>query len=131
MTAAARPPKRIRVPLHALAHGRAGDKGNTLNVSVIARRPEAFSLLLAEVTEARVLEVFAPLGATRVTRYALPRLHALNFVVEETLGGGVNASLALDRHGKTLSFLLLGALRLEADPALLPEKSPYAPGAGG
>ena len=52
--------------------------------------------------------MFAPLGATAVRRYELPNLMALNFVIEGALGGGVNASLAVDRHGKTLSYQVLG-----------------------
>ena len=98
----------IRVPLHRLAHGRAGDKGDTLNVSVIAYRPELFPLLLEQVTEDRVAEVFRDRAPTAVRRYVLPRLHALNFVLEGVLDGGVNESLGLDTHGKTLAFLLLG-----------------------
>lgn len=98
---------RLGLPLHAIAHGRAGDKGNRSNISVIAYRPEAWPALLEQVTEARVFETFRPLGATAVTRYVLENLHALNFVIDDALGGGVNASLAIDRHGKALSYRLL------------------------
>ena len=98
----------IRVPLHRLAHGRAGDKGDTLNVSVIAYRPEFFPLLLGQVTEGRVAEVFRDRAPAAVRRYVLHGLHALNFVLEGVLGGGVNEALGLDTHGKTLAFLLLG-----------------------
>jgi len=115
----------IRVPLHAIAHGRAGDKGDTSNISVIAYRREAWPLLRDTVTDARVMEVFAPLGATSVRRFELPNLMALNFVIEDTLGGGVNSTLALDRHGKTLSFLLLGEIEVDATMAMLPDASPY------
>ncbi len=95
------------VPLHALAHGRAGDKGNRLNISVIARSADYWPLILSEVSEERVAELFAHRGATGVRRYELPRLNALNFVIEDVLEGGVNSSLALDTHGKTLSYRLL------------------------
>lgn len=95
------------VPLHALAHGRSGDKGNRLNVSVIAYRPEDWPLLVAEVTEARVMELFAHRGATAVRRYLLPNLHAMNLVIDDALEGGVNSSLSLDTHGKALSYLVL------------------------
>jgi hypothetical protein len=95
------------VPLHRIAHGRAGDKGNTVNVSVIAYRPEVFPLLVEQVTEERVANVFKDRAPTAVRRYVLPRLGALNFVVEGVLDGGVNDSLGLDTHGKTLAFLLL------------------------
>ena len=116
----------MRLPLHALAHARSGDKGDVSNVSLIAYRPEAWETLAREASEARVLAAFRHLGATRVTRHDLPNLDAFNFVIEGTLGGGVNRSLGLDRHGKTLSFLLL-EIEVEADPALLPAGSPYAP----
>ncbi|MBI1396060.1 MAG: hypothetical protein GC151_08770 [Betaproteobacteria bacterium] len=98
----------VDVPLHAVAHARAGDKGNRSNVSVIPYLPEAFPYLLAQVTEARVLEVFAHKGATACSRYVLPRLPAMNFVIDNALEGGVNYSLGLDGHGKSLSFMLLG-----------------------
>ena len=114
----------MRLPLHAVAHGRAGDKGDTSNVSVIAYRPEAWPAILAQVTHERVLDLFRPLGATRVIRHELPRLHALNFVIENALDGGVNRSLGVDRHGKGLSFLLL-SLEVEATAAMLPAASPY------
>ena len=110
-----------RVPLHRLAHGRAGDKGDTLNVSVIAYRPEVFQLLVEQVTEARVAEVFRDRTPTAVRRYVLPKLHAMNFVLEGVLDGGVNESLGLDTHGKTLAFLLLD-LEVEVPADLAPDR---------
>ena len=105
------------VKLHDIAHGRSGDKGNRLNVNIIAYRPEHWPVLLAEVTEARVAALFAHRGATRVTRYELPRLGALNFVIDDALEGGVNSSLALDTHGKCLSYLVLGMdVRVPVEP---------------
>jgi hypothetical protein len=95
------------VALHRLAHARAGDKGNRLNISVIAYDPADFDLLAAGVTEARVRELFADRRPRSVVRYALPELGALNFVLDDLLEGGVNRSLNLDTHGKTLSFRLL------------------------
>ena len=97
----------LLVPLHQLAHGRTGDKGNRSNISVIAYRPEYYPLLVAEVTEARVAKVFAHRRPSRVTRYLLPKLHAMNFVIDDVLDGGVNSALNLDTHGKSLAFLLL------------------------
>src|SRR5262249_39658212 len=101
-----------------LAHSRAGDKGDTINLSVIAYRPEIFPLLVEQVTEERVAELFRDRAPAAVRRYVLPRLRAMNFVLEEALDGGVNASLNLDTHGKTLSFRLLG-LEIEAPIELL------------
>ncbi len=94
--------------LHDIAHGRSGDKGNRLNVNVIAYKPGHWPVLLAEVTEARVAALVAHRGVTAVRRYELPLLHALNFVIEDALEGGVNSSLAIDTHGKCLSYLVLG-----------------------
>ena len=96
-----------RLPLHRLAHARAGDKGNRLNLSLIAHDPAHWAHLAAEVTEARVLALFAHRGATAVRRHDLPGLGAFNFVIEDVLQGGVNGALNLDGHGKSLSFLLL------------------------
>lgn len=97
----------VLVPLHRLAHGRTGDKGNRSNISVIAYHPRFYPVLVAEVTEARVAQVFAHRQPTRVTRYLLPGLHAMNFVIDDVLDGGVNSALNLDTHGKSLAFLLL------------------------
>lgn len=96
------------VTLHQIAHGRSGDKGNRLNVNIIAYEPRHWPVLLAEVTAERVAALFAHRGVTRVTRYELPRLGALNFVIEDALEGGVNSSLGVDTHGKCLSYLVLG-----------------------
>ncbi len=97
----------VEVPLYDLAHSRAGDKGNRANISLIPYRPELYAVLAEQVTEARVLALFAHRGATRCRRYDLPLLHAFNFVIDDVLEGGVNASLNLDGHGKTQSFALL------------------------
>jgi len=95
------------IPLHKIAHARSGDKGNRSNISLIPYDAEHFSLLCEQVTEDSVLELFRHKGATCVSRYELPLLPALNFVIDNALEGGVNESLGLDGHGKTLSFLLL------------------------
>lgn len=94
--------------LHAIAHGRSGDKGNRLNVNVIAYEGRHWPILLEQVTAERVAALFAHRGVVDVRRYELPRLNALNFVIEDALEGGVNSSLAVDTHGKCLSYLVLG-----------------------
>ena len=94
-------------PLYQLAHARTGDKGNKVNISVIAYRAQDFDLLVAQLTEARVSAHFAHRKPTRVVRYLLPLLGAMNFVLDDVLDGGVNDSLNLDMHGKALSFHLL------------------------
>jgi hypothetical protein len=97
----------VTVPLHAIAHARTGDKGNRLNCAVIAHAEEAYPILAQQVTEARIAALFAHRRPSRVTRYMLPQLWALNLVIDDVLEGGVNGSLGLDGHGKTLSFLAL------------------------
>ena len=97
----------VELPLHAVAHSRAGDKGNRANLSLIPYDPALYPVLAAQVTEARVLALFRHRGATRCRRYDLPLLHAFNFVLDDVLEGGVNGSLNLDGHGKAQSFRLL------------------------
>lgn len=97
----------VEAPLHAFAHARAGDKGERGNISVIPYDADAYALIVEQVTEERVHALFSHRGATKVTRYQLPNLSALNFVIDDVLQGGVNGSLNLDGHGKTLSFRLL------------------------
>ena len=111
------PDKPVTVPLRWAAHGRTGDKGNRSNISVIAWQPALYPLLLEQVTEDAVARLFAARRPARVTRHALPTLHALNFVLDEVLDGGVNDALNLDSHGKTLSFQLM-TLPLQVPAAL-------------
>ena len=118
------------VPLHALAHARAGDKGNRSNISVIPYLPGAFAYLVEQVTEERVLAVFLHKGATAVKRYVLPKLPAMNFVIDNALEGGVNASLGLDGHGKALSFLLLAEITARVPQDCIPVNSPYRKSVG-
>jgi len=98
----------VSVKVHDLAHARAGDKGNTSNVSVIAYDDRAWEILRRELTPERVMAAYAHIARGPVTRYELPKLKALNFVIENALGGGVTISLAQDAHGKSLSYLMLG-----------------------
>ena len=93
--------------LREIAHARAGDKGDTSNIGVIAYRPEFYPLILAQVTVERVRDHFRTLVRGPITRYALPNVHAINLVLEQSLGGGVTRSLSLDPHGKSYSALLL------------------------
>ncbi|OAE68856.1 hypothetical protein A7J71_22670 [Achromobacter insolitus] len=110
-------PPLIAVPLYRLAHSRSGDKGDISNLSLIAWDSECYEVLTAQVTEARVAAWFAYRHPRRVTRYALPTLHAMNFVLEGVLDGGVNDALNLDTHGKSLSFRLLD-MTVEVSPSL-------------
>ncbi|RAI03633.1 hypothetical protein DLJ53_03870 [Acuticoccus sediminis] len=93
--------------LGEIAHARAGDKGNTSNLSVIAYDKADFARLEREVTAERVRAHFGAMVTGEVTRFALPQLGALNFVLKGALRGGVTRSLAQDAHGKCLSGVLL------------------------
>ncbi|MEX1184430.1 MAG: hypothetical protein WEF86_14555 [Gemmatimonadota bacterium] len=120
----------MRTNLFALAHGRSGDKGDTVNVGVIARRPEYYDLLCHTLTTERVKQHFGDLVKGSVERFELPNLHALNFLLHEALGGGGTVSLMTDAQGKTFSTALLrmeidvpdslAALIDVVDPPLLP-----------
>jgi len=94
--------------LHEIAHARAGDKGNTSNVSVWPYDPGDYALIRDQLTPDKVKAAFPGLILGEVIRYELDGLKGLNFVMHEALEGGVNASLNLDGHGKSWSFLILG-----------------------
>jgi len=97
----------ITFPLHHLAHGRTGDKGDISNISVIAWHPDLWPLLVEQVTVEAVEAAFRRRSPGAVRRYLLPRMHMMNFVLEGVLDGGVNSALNLDSHGKSLSYILL------------------------
>ncbi len=98
----------MSIKVYELGHARAGDKGNTSNVSVTAYDDRAWNILREQLTAERVMHAYAEIAKGPVTRYELPKLKALNFVIENALGGGVTVSLAQDMHGKSLSFVMLG-----------------------
>ncbi len=95
------------VPLREIAHARTGDKGNRTNISLIAYDARHYDLLVEQVTPERVAQQFAYRKPSHVARYLLPKIGAMNFVLDDVLDGGVNDSLNLDMHGKALSFHLL------------------------
>ena len=109
----------VAVPLYRAAHGRSGDKGDRSNISVIAWHPALWPLLVEQVTEPAVARLFAHRRPTAAHRHLLPRLQAMNFVLDGVLDGGVNDALNLDSHGKALSYLLLD-LPLRVPAELLP-----------
>ncbi len=112
----------VELPLYQLAHGRAGDKGNTSNISVIAWNQTCFELLVSQVTESKVAAWFGYRHPSKVTRYVLPKLLAMNFVLEGILDGGVNDALNLDSHGKGLSFWMMD-MPIEVSQALAQQLS--------
>jgi hypothetical protein len=93
--------------LYELAHCRAGDKGDTSILSLIAYRDQDYPLLCRKITAAAVKRHLAHVVKGKVTRHEVPNLGALQFVCEQALAGGVTTSLALDAHGKSLSYALL------------------------
>ncbi len=108
------------IPLRDIAFARSGDKGNSANVAVFARTPAAYVWLRENLTAARVEEYFRPLGVGVVTRYDVPNLAALNFILPHVLAGGGSRSLRIDAQGKTLGMALL-EMPIEASVAALPK----------
>lgn len=95
-----------------LAHARSGDKGDTANVGIIARKPEYYSILVREVTAERVKKHFEGVCLGEVERFDIPNLGALNFLLHESLDGGGTLALKADPQGKTYSS---GLLRMEIE----------------
>jgi hypothetical protein len=98
----------MKVLLHRVAHARAGDKGNTSNVAVIAYDQAFFPHLVEQLTPEAVLRHYGGAVEGPIDRYEVERLGVLNFVMSGALGGGVSRTLAIDNFGKTLGAALLG-----------------------
>ena len=98
---------RRKVPLREVASARTGDKGDIACISVWVYDPRDYEDVKAGLTAERVAAAYPALWRGRVERHELPQLYGLNFVMHDALEGGVNASLNLDMHGKSFSFLLL------------------------
>ena len=97
----------MKVQLLKLAHARSGDKGDTANVGIIALKEEYYPTLVREVTAENVKKHFGEMVKGEVERFELPNLHALNFLLHGSLGGGGTLSLMTDAQGKTFSTALL------------------------
>jgi hypothetical protein len=97
----------MRVPLSKIAHTRSGDKGDTANIGVIARRPEFMPAIGAALTPQSVAAYLAHLVAGPVQRFDWPGLHGWNFVLRRALGGGGIASLRYDPQGKSYAQILM------------------------
>lgn len=93
--------------LKEIAHSRTGDKGNISIISVIAYEEKDYPMLKEKITADRLKEYFKDIVHGRITRYEIDTIGALNFVMEDALGGGVTRSLAVDMHGKSLGSALL------------------------
>ncbi len=96
-----------RIQLLHLAHARSGDKGDTVNVGIIARQPEFYPVLVEQVTAAAVRAHFQGIAHGPVERFELPNLKALNFLIHNALDGGGTVSLMTDAQGKTFSTAIL------------------------
>lgn len=97
----------MKKKLYEIAHSRAGDKGNTLTLSLVPYDEKDFDLLCRKVTASKVKEHLKDIVRGEVIRYDLPNIAALQFVCHQALAGGVTTSLVMDTHGKTLSYALL------------------------
>lgn len=100
-------PRAVMVRLVELAWGRSGDKGNIANIGVIARKPGYLPYIRSALTEETVKDYFAHLCNGPVERFELPGIHALNFLLHESLGGGGIASVRIDPQGKGFAQMLL------------------------
>lgn len=96
-----------KIKLIDIAHGRSGDKGDAANIGVIAYDDEGYRILEKYLTEEKVKDHFRGICFGEVKRYELPNIRALNFILENTLGGGGTVSLKFDAQGKTLAAALL------------------------
>ncbi|MEX0646984.1 MAG: hypothetical protein WEA56_05160 [Balneolaceae bacterium] len=107
-----------KVKLIRIAHGRSGDKGNGSNVGIIARHPDIYPFLKENLTAERVKEHMKHICKGEVERYEMPNIGALNFMLNESLGGGGTVSLKLDAQGKTHASTLL-RMEIEVPDELL------------
>lgn len=95
------------VLLNDIAHGRSGDKGDTVNISVFAREPEYYDVISREITVDRVREFFGDMVKGDIVRYDVPSLRGFNFVMEHALGGGATHSLRMDTLGKSYGSAIM------------------------
>lgn len=102
----------MKVKLRDIAHGRSGDKGDAANIGIIAYDEEAYQIILKHLTAEKVKKHFEGICFGKVERFELPNIKALNFLLNNTLGGGGTVSLKHDAQGKTLASALL---RMELD----------------
>lgn len=97
----------LPIRLGDIAYARSGDKGSSANVAVFARKHGDYERLRGQLTEDVVKKFFDPLGVRKVTRYEVPNLDGLNFLLEGILGEGGSRSLRIDAQGKTLGQAIL------------------------
>lgn len=107
----------MKIRLIQICHGRSGDKGDTANVGLIARKQEYYPIIRKYVTAERVKQHYAGLVLGSVERFELPNIWALNFLLHNALGGGGTKSLKNDAQGKTLAAALL-KMEIDVDESI-------------
>lgn len=125
-----------KIYLYDIAHGRSGDKGDTSNVCVFARKPEFYKIILREATPEKLKDYFGDMVKGDITRYEVESLGGMNFVMHHALGGGATMSLRLDSLGKSMGSAVMrmkidvteDELRIlkEQGMKLMPYENPYA-----
>ena len=119
----------MRVALRSLCQARSGDKADSSDVTIFAPNREIYDVLLRELTPERVKAHFRGLARGDVTRYEIPNVLAIKFLLDEALGGGAASSLRIDNLGKAMGSAML---RMEVDvpegllrDPTLPARSPH------
>ena len=97
----------MKIKLREIAHGRSGDKGDAANIGIIAYDDKGYNIIQKHLTAERVKKHFTGICHGKVERYEMPNIRALNFILNNSLGGGGTVSLKLDAQGKTLAAALL------------------------
>lgn len=97
----------MNMELKEIAHVRTGDKGNNCNICVVPYDIGNYPLLKEKLTAAVVRDYYREFCKGQVKRYEVDSVSSLNFTLENSLGGGVTRSLAIDKHGKSLGMALL------------------------
>ena len=113
----------MKIYLNQIAHGRSGDKGDTSNVCVFARKPQYYAIIEREVTPEKVHAHFGDMVKGEITRYEVPSLNGFNFVMKHALGGGATHSLRLDSLGKSMGSAFL-RMKIEVDEEEMKEIQP-------
>ena len=104
----------MKKKLYDIAHSRAGDKGNTLTLSLIPYNESDYEFLYKKITAENVKEHLSGIVQGDIVRYEMHNIASLLFVCKNALLTGVTTSLAIDTHGKSLSYALL-EMEIETD----------------
>lgn len=112
------------IRLGEVARCRSGDKGNHANLGIIALNPNDYENICKLLTPKIVEAMSKHLGVTKVERFELPNIFALNFLLYDALGGGASRSLRTDTQGKLIGTEALEWMipweQVSDDPTLRP-----------